>query len=288
MTLHLDPAKIVCDSFGGLEPSVSDAQDQYDYWEDFNARFFRANGSEYDCQRDTNVQAWLEATDRASFAAMVGQLLPLIRRRDALGDVDLVLLAHWMPDLHLGTSVTNYAMHQLGIQDGLGFAISDRGLSAPLFALNCAARYLRNGRRKALLMVMDQKHLLYRSETVARLQPENSAGLMVLERASDQGLSYHGYTRRTRVEPSDRSDALKDICKTFNFDPADTLLIADPGMREPGAGFGAFEETSPAMMCAAPFMVLQHATVGRHCLMVTHESGELCAVGLSTDAGRRV
>jgi len=287
MTLHLDPAKIVCDSFGGLEPSVPDAQDQYDYWEDFNARFFRSNGSEYDCRRDTNVRSWLEAPDRASFAAMVAQLLPQIRRRDALSDVDLVLLAHWMPDLHLGTSVTNYAMHELGIEDGVGFAISDRGLSAPFFALNCAARYLRNGRRKALLMVMDQKHLLYRSETVARLKPENSAGLMLLERDCDRGLNYCGYARRTRVGAFDRSDALIDVCKAFDFDPADTLLIADAGMREPGRGFGAFDATDPSLMCTAPFMVLQHATVSRHCLMVTHETGELCAIGLSTDIGRR-
>src|SRR5436190_20125643 len=103
---------------------------------------------------------------------MAEALLNRLSQRAAISDVDFVLLAHWLPDLHLGTSVTNFAMHHLGLSGAFGFAISDRGLSAPLFAVECIDKYLRDGRGKAVLMIMDQKHLLYKSALIDSLSPD--------------------------------------------------------------------------------------------------------------------
>src|SRR5260370_40721871 len=105
---------------------------------------------------------------------MAEALLTRLARNAVLTDVDFVLLAHWLPDLHLGSSVTNFAMHHLGLGKAFGFAISDRGLSAPFFALDCIDKYLRSGRNKARLLVMDQTHLLYKSGLTAALMPDKN------------------------------------------------------------------------------------------------------------------
>lgn len=285
MTLRLDPKNLVGGSFGGLEEPVEDAADQHAYWEDFNARFFRSNGQEYYSPRQSNVANWLAAPDRASFAAMAGALLAQLQQNDALDDIDLVLLAHWMPDLHLGTSVTNFALHRLGIADGFGFAISDRGLSAPLFAMDCAARYLRRQGRRALVMTMDQKHLLYQSDTVAALQPENSASLMVLETVTGPGLRYCGYRRHINVESGDLPAVVDATCRDLGLTPEATVLIADNGLEGLGEGFAGWCPTQPSQMCAAPLRSLMSLPEPGNCLLLTRQDREVCVVGLAQDDG---
>jgi len=285
MTLRLDPHKIVGASFDGLEAPVEDPADQRAYWEDFNTRFFRSNGRDYDPAAESNVDNWLAAPDRASFAAMAGVLLEELKQRDGLADIDLVLLAHWLPDLHLGTSVTNYALHWMGHPEGFGFAISDRGLSAPLFALDCAARYLARQGRRALVMTMDQKHLLYRSDTVDRLQPENSASLMLLETGDGAGLRYCGYRRHIGVESGDLPAVLDQSCRDLGLTPATTLLIADDSLPGLGEGFAGLRATRPSQMCAAPLRALMQSPEPGDCLLVTRQDGEICVVGLAANDG---
>ncbi|MCG7622243.1 hypothetical protein [Epibacterium sp. Ofav1-8] len=285
MTLRLDPAKIVGASFGGLEPPVADAADQHAYWEDFNARFFRSNGQEYDPVAQSNVENWLSAPDRASFAAMAEELLNELRQHDPLEDVDLVLLAHWMPDLHLGTSVTNFALHWMDRPDGFGFAISDRGLSAPLFAIDCAARYLTRQGRRALVMTMDQKHLLYRSPTAEQLQPENSASLLLLESEAKSGLCYRGYRRHIQIEEADLPAVLDTSCRDLGLDPSATVLISDDRLRGLDEGFADWRPAPSSQMCAAPLRALMGMPATRNNLLMTWQDQELCVVGFAAEDG---
>ncbi|QBF29667.1 hypothetical protein [Thalassococcus sp. S3] len=279
MTLHLDPRTLVSGEFGCLEPAQPEWLDQYDYWEDFNARFFQSNGAEYHPDRHSNVQSWLTAPDRAPYAAMADVLLTELQGRADLGDVDLVLMAHWMPDVHLGTSVTNFALHKLGLENGFGFAISDRGRSAPLFALQCAARYLRDGRKKALLMVMDQKHLLYRSDVVDAVQPSNSGSVMVLEAAGQGGLAYVGYERRTGIGAADTARTVAEICTEYGLDRAAVTVIADPDLTEALAKDGPVRQQTPRKLCSAPFAALAEAgsTIG-NVMLLTRDADEVSAV----------
>lgn len=284
MSMHINPDTIVCGEFGGLEPACADWRDQQAYWEDFNARFFQSNGLSYGTQ-NSNVTAWLQAEDRAPFAAMVGALLPELQKRTDLGDIDLVLLAHWMPDLHLGTSVTNFALQQLGLADGFGFAISDRGKSAPFFALQCAERYLRNGRKRALLMVMDQKHLLYQSDLVDQLQPANSASLMVLDSTIQSGLRFDGYNRQVAVASNEVEGSIADVCKTKGLKRADVTVIADPDLADLLAGSGPTKTQDPRLLCSAPFAQLTaQRDVVSTVLLASYEEGDLITVCLRQDA----
>src|SRR5688572_4073956 len=132
---HLNLEQIVWDRFSCLDPFQEQWMDELPFWEEYTAAFFRSNGIEYRSEH-SNVRECLQAEDRAPFVNMVEALLPRLAEKTVLTDVDFVLLAHWMPDLHLGSSVTNFAMHQLGLTKAFGFAISDRGLSAPFFAMD--------------------------------------------------------------------------------------------------------------------------------------------------------
>lgn len=285
MNLRLDPRKIVFEEFGCLEPTEPGWLGEKDYWEDFNRRFFQSNGLVYSAA-DSNVDRWLTAPDRAPFAFMVRELLPVLSERTNLADVDFVLLAHWLPDLHLGTSVTNFALHQLGLKDSFGFAISDRGRSAPLFALHCIARYLNRDRRRALLMVMDQKHLLYRSNLVETLNPGNVAALMVVESHATDGMIYAGYRRYPGVSAEDVSFGIARLCRDFGVTQACAMLIADPEVLALAGHPGPFLAQEPRFLCCAPFAALSRsARPNGDQLLVTYEQNCLSAVCLKADVG---
>ena len=165
MNFSLNTQSIVWDTFGGLEPAKPEWQEQVAYWEDYARKFFKSNGMEFHAE-DSNVENWLMSDDRAPFVDMVRELLPKLAEAKENEQADAILFAHWLPDIHLGTSVTNFAMHKLGLKDCLGFAISDRGLSAPFFAFDSLYKYLSKGRQRGLLIIADQKHAMYKSDII--------------------------------------------------------------------------------------------------------------------------
>lgn len=279
MTLRLNPKQFLFREFGGLEPPDSDWLTEKSYWEDFNQRFFASNGQAYTAE-NSNVDSWLTATDRAPFACMARELLAELGDDADLAQTDIVLFAHWLPDIHLGTSVTNFAQHTLGITDGFGFAISDRGRSAPLFALHCAARYLTGDRKRAIVMVMDQKHLLYRAPLVEALAPANSATLMVLDRnATADGLIFAGYRHFGGITADMVGETLARICVDFGVDPQVLTLIADPQVAQRAGHTGPVRLQEPRLLCSAPFAVLaQVADQPGEYLILSHENTDLSAV----------
>ncbi|UWR89877.1 hypothetical protein [Phaeobacter inhibens] len=288
MTLRIAPGSLICREFGGLEAADPNWLKEVDYWEDYNSRFFRANGKTYQ-SADSNVQTWLTADDRAPYAAMTRELLDDLSSRMDLSDIDLVLMAHWLPDIHLGTSVTNFALHHLGVKDGFGFAISDRGRTAPLFAMHCAARYLRSGRRKALVLSMDQKHLLYRSPVVDALEPVNSAAAMVLERDIQSGIQYSGYRRLMLSDQDDLATAVTNLCVEMGQASENVCLIAAPDLLTRAAHAGPVVAQSTRLLCAAPFAALHDAQTqggsGAY-LVLSQERNAVSAIMLSADEMR--
>jgi hypothetical protein len=278
MTLHFDPATLVWDCFKGLETPDPAWLGDIDYWEGFNAAFFAANGLAYDPCQDSNVAQWVCAKDRASFTDMIAALAPRLTPK-ALADVDMVILAHWLPDLHLGSSVTNFAIHHLGLAAGLGFAISDRGLSAPLFAFDFAARKIASGRcRNVLLLVMDQKNMLYHDAQIAALAPDNIAAALVLGAQADgAGMAYRGYARKTGLSAADLPAALQTLRQDWGLGE-DCLLI---GPDSCAAILPDLQVVTASHLCAGPFVALSQAGAGRDAILFTWQFGTLTALGFA-------
>ena len=255
MSLFLNTQHIVWDEFGGLEPPKPEWRDQFAYWEDYVEKFFKSNGMKFD-PADSNVEPWLMADDRAPFAGMVDELLPRLKERADLQDTDAVLFAHWLPDLHLGTSVTNFAMHRLGLENCFGFAISDRGLSAPFFAFDSLYKYLQKGRRCGLLMIADQKHMMYKSDLIDQLNPTNSACIVRVDTNNQVGLRYLGYRRQILNSDQTAAAAVADILTEMMLDPAETCLIGSASALQGSTGVAEQIVTQDRLVCAAPFAAL--------------------------------
>lgn len=283
MLAHLDPARIVWDRFGALEPCEPQWIGDRAYWEEYNAAFFAANGLAYDPQRDSNVEAWVTAEDRAPFTAMVEQLLPRLAAVERLDDLDMILLAHWLPDLHLGSSVTNFAIHRLALARCIGFAISDRGMSAPFFALDCIDRCMRRGKvRKAMLLIMDQRHLLYRAAAIEAMAPENNACALVLDGEDAGRRRLAGYRRKAGVPPRGLRRSLLELAGEIGIAADESCLIAsEPVLAAVDAG-ASTRAADPRLICAAPFVALAGAADwSGPFLMACHENETLTVVGIA-------
>jgi hypothetical protein len=278
MAQDLDLEHIVWDRFGCLEPCQPEWLDDLSYWEDYTAALFQSNGRAYRPE-DSNVRGWLQAADRAPFVRMAEVLLSRLAARAVLDDVDFVLLAHWLPDLHLGTSVTNFAMHHLGLRTAFGFAISDRGPAAPFVAFDCIDNYLRGGRRKALLLVMDQKHLLYHSSVQASLRPDNNACIMLLARRPTPRLTYLGYRRLVLAAPRSVHDTCQAILASLSLrSDATTIITSDPLLA--ALPLGAHTVAADRhLVCAAPFAALAGSLApDRDYLLLVRDGQAVCGV----------
>lgn len=252
MNMYVDTKQIVWDEFGGLEAPQPEWSEQFAYWEDYVRKFFRSNGMDF-ADGDSNVEPWLMSQDRAPFAEMVRALLPRLAEQGDLSATDAILFAHWLPDLHLGTSVTNFAMHQLGLTDCFGFAISDRGLSAPFFAFDALYKYLSNGRKRGLLMIADQKHVMYKSDLVAALDPKNAACVVVLDTTRDAGLRYAGYARHTRPAGETPAVSIATVLAQLGLDAGQTRLIGPAELLQPDVACADHILCDTRLICSAPF-----------------------------------
>ncbi len=253
MTLYVNPAEIVADAFETLEPPRPEWVEQFDYWKDYVEKFFRSNGLPFS-PADCNVEQWLMAPDRAPFSEMVSQLLPRLAAQSDLSGTEAILFAHWLPDLHMGTSVTNFTMHRLGLANCFGFAISDRGLSAPFFAFDTLYKYLAAKGGSGLLLIADQKHLLYKSELVDRLDPLNAAAIVRLDPANRQGFAYRGYRRAPLPQDGDSAALILDLAGQFGLDPDRLTLIGPAGILDQTAlPPSRLRVTDDRLVCSAPF-----------------------------------
>ncbi|MDW6001383.1 hypothetical protein [Vibrio mangrovi] len=299
MKTVINQQQIIWDTFGNLETFNPEWLEQQDHWEDFIAAFFKSNGLAYDSNM-SRVETCIRAEDKAAFASMFEQLLPRLRQSTDLSDVDTVILAHWTPDLHLGTSVVNYVIHSLELgEQSFGLAISDRGLSAPFMALDCVHRYVQERDSSALLLIADQKHLLYRSALMDALAPENSACIVKINR-SGSGWSYAGYRKHTHVTERDLGQSVQEMITHFGLSP-EARIIASPALlaqfssglelssgqvqehgETPGSAGEQYIAIDEKLLCAAPFAALeQYGQPEQDYLLVRYDEGILTGVGFA-------
>ncbi len=162
-------------------PAVDDGQ--LKIVKDFVNAFFHSHGHTGQAQ-DFHALRWY-AAQNLTFRTMLKQLVGELANQARLDDLDLVVLAHWTPDVEVGCSVTNAIIHETGSHDAFGIAISDHGLSSTFLALQVIEDYLGDmdcggHGKKALLMIADQDAIMYDSPSLARFNPAASACVVML------------------------------------------------------------------------------------------------------------
>ncbi|MFP1746645.1 hypothetical protein ACLED1_14015 [Lonsdalea quercina] len=275
MSLSLHPRDILWKTFGELEPFNPVWLDEVDHWEGYIAAFFQSNGLPWDPAQSRVVEC-ISAEDKAPFVRMMDSLLPSLQARADYQDIDVVMMAHWTPDLHLGTSVVNHVVHQLNLSEqSFALAISDRGLSAPLFAFDALHRYLRHSDRRALLLIADQKHLLYRSPLMQALAPHNSACIVAVNRSSE-GWRYLGYQRRERdaLGLAAHCEGLKQ-----HFGLTDRYrLVASPTLLSSLPAHGHPIPADDRLLCTSLFAALEQSDTRYDHLLLLQEETTITAL----------
>lgn len=253
MTLCLDPTDIVFQSFHHTEAPQPEWEAEIPHWRSYVQHFFEANGQTLSAQ-DEQVQAWVSSPERAAFSDMIALLLPRLASVIDPERVKTVLMAHWTPDLHMGSSVVNAAIHQLGLSACLAMAISDRGPDAGLFALDGLNDCLAGKDEDGLLLIAEQKNLMYFSPLMAQLQPKNNACVCLLN-TQQRGLRYRGFKRAPLAQwsPEWLSLAIEQLGLV-----KERLTLIGPARRLEAAHAGAHAvAVNPNLLCAAPFVALR-------------------------------
>ncbi|MEX5592630.1 hypothetical protein [Pseudomonas orientalis] len=223
-------------------PAPNDAQLQL--VTDFVNGFFRSHGREEQAQ-ECHVQRWYASQNQA-FRVMLEPLVAELQQQVRLDDLDLLVLSHWTPDVEVGCSVTNAIIHQTGCHDAFGIAISDHGLSAAFLALQVIEDYfddkdLGGQGKKALLLIADQDAILYDSPTLARLNPEPSACVVLLRSrpaapASEPaaGITFKRYRKVALPTTPGALDTLLPALAMFTAteDELPLLILTTPALAE--------------------------------------------------------
>lgn len=284
MNLCLDPADIVCESFHHTEVAMPEWDVDIPHWRSYMQHFFKANGQTLSPQHD-QVQAWVTSTERASFSDMIALLLPRLAAVVDPTRVQTVLMAHWTPDLHMGSSVVNAAIHQLGLSACLALAISDRGPDAGLFALDGLNDCLADKDEDGLLLIAEQKNLMYFSPLMAALQPENNACVCLLNK-QQRGLRYRGFRRVPVAQWS--TARLLDVAAQLGLAPQRLTLIGPARLLEAAHADVQSFAINPHLLCAAPFVALRtHWEPLRDYLLISENDNGISLCGLAAGEGAR-
>ena len=281
--LYLDPADIVSQSFHHTEVPQPEWEADIPHWRSYVQHFFAASGETLNVENE-QVSAWISSDERAAFSDMVATLLPQLAPVVEPQRVKTVLMAHWTPDLHMGSSVVNLAIHQLGLTDCLALAISDRGPDAALFALDGLSDCLHGKAEDGLLLIAEQKSLMYFSPLMARLQPENNACLCLLN-TQQRGLRYLGYQRLKTS--ANVNEAILQSVEHFGLTRERlTLIGSEQCLASLPQEFTSFA-VNPHLLCAAPFVALLECwRPGRDYLLLSEYNGRISLCGLVATEGR--
>lgn len=284
MTLCLDPADIVFQSFHHTDPAMPESDPHIPHWRSYTQHFFRANGETLSPQ-DDRALAWVTSTERASFSDMIAVLLPRLATVIQPARVKTVLMAHWTPDLHMGSSVVNAAIHQLGLSACLALAISDRGPDAGLYALDGLNDCLAGKDEDGLLLIAEQKNLMYFSPLMEALQPENNACVCLFNK-QQRGLRYRGFRRARLAQWS--SEYLSHAVEQLGLTKERLTLIGPARLLEAAhAGARAFA-VNPKLLCAAPFVALRTFwEPQRDYLLISENDNGISLCGLAAEEGPR-
>ncbi|MCI4002640.1 hypothetical protein [Dickeya dianthicola] len=281
MPTYLDPRSILHRRFASPasmpRQAISPAQEYY--WHSYATRFFASNGLDWH-ERMANLQCSSRTSDLTSFINMIGQLLPVYRARNDLSHIDSVLMAHWTPDLHLGSSVINYVIESLRLPACLALTISDRGPDAALFALSSIANCQQEDNHDSLLLIADQSNLPYHSTLLESLAPENNACLFSVS-CHEQPLRYRGFCRRPQPTADTLAPTVAQLCQHFALRQDRLCVVAEPLLLAALPPTLTGIVANPHLVCAAPFVALaEHYQPGRDYLLLVHYQDTLSAVAL--------
>lgn len=284
MTLCLDPADIVFQSFHHTEMALPEWDADIPHWRSYTQHLFQANGETLDPQHD-QVQSWITSPERAAFSDMIAALLPRLVAVIDPARVKTVLMAHWTPDLHMGSSVVNAAIHQLGLSACLAFAVSDRGADAALFALDGINDCLTGKDEDGLLLIAEQKNLMYFSPLMAQLRPENNACVCLLNK-QQRGLRYRGFKRMALAQWSNES--LSSAVEQLGLS-SERLTLIGPAQRLEAAHADARSfAINPHLLCTAPFVALRTLwEPQRDYLLISENANGISLCGLAAEEGPR-
>jgi len=269
--IYLDPRDIFCRSFFCTETSQPEWEEEIPHWQSYVECFFASNGLTL-TDKQKRVSEWINSPERAAFSDMVLAILPEARAAISPARISTVLMAHWTPDLHMGTSVVNAAIHALGLADCLALAISDRGPDAGLFALDGLQDCLAGKNEDGLLLIAEQKNLMYHSPLMAQLQPENTACVCVVN-TQQRGLRYRGYKKvpHSTLSPAWLEDHLIGAGLAGNH----TTIIGPAHVLEAIKTDFHTQAHKETLLCAAPFAALkQHWQPARHYVLISEYQGE--------------
>ena len=269
---------------------------------DFVNGFFRSHGHPGQAQ-DVHAARWY-ASQHQAFRVMLTQLVGELENQARLDNLDLVVLAHWTPDVEVGCSVTNAIIHQTGCRDAFGMAISDHGLSSAFFALQVIEDYLDDNNRgrhekKALLLIADQNAIMYDSPTLARFNPVASACVVMLHSRSGEpdgpppaGITFKHYRKLPFPATPLALDTLLATLEMFTpeEDRLPLLILTTPGFAEtvrehqPLAAH-RIECWDEALLSCAPWARLEQLAPTHHrILLMLPEGNALTCTGFVAGA----
>jgi hypothetical protein len=284
VTLCLDPADIVFQSFHHTETPQPEWETEIPHWRSYVQHFFAANGQTLSPQ-DERVPAWINSPERAAFCDMIAVLLPRLAEVIEPARVKTVLMAHWTPDLHMGTSVVNAAIHQMGLSACLAMAISDRGPDAALFALDGLNDCLAGKDEDGLLLIAEQKTLMYASPLMEALQPQNNACVCLVNK-QQRGLRYRGFKRASLAQWS--AGWLSQAIEQLGLAKGRVTLIGPTRLLEVAPADAHAFAINPHLVCAAPFVALRTLwEPQRDYLLISENDNGISVCGLAAAEGPR-
>lgn len=270
--IYLDPKNIYYRSFVFTEKNQPEWQQEIPHWRSYIQHFFHSNGLQLTDEQE-RVDEWINSPERAAFSDMILALLPEVKPVISPERIKSILMAHWTPDLHMGTSVVNAAIHALDLADCLALAISDRGPDAALFAMDGLNDCLDNKDEDGLLLIAEQKNLLYYSPLLDALKPENNACICLVN-TRRQGLEYRGYTKRVQDKLS--SDLVNEVIHKACLNPVKTIVIGPASALEQIRGEFHLQPTESSLLCSAPFVSLsKNWQPEKNYLLVSSFAGEI-------------
>jgi hypothetical protein len=243
----------------------------------FGSAFYQDLMRDYQREIDLNTTAECEFI---TFEELCGAVLDTLARSGCLEGVDLMVVAHWLPNCIAYHSTTAYLANRFGLA-AFTFAVSDQGTGCGHTGLRLVADYLRSGKaRKALLLAVDQTSLPVPAEVVRERKVVSSAAGLVVEAGGAGGMGLVGQ-RRAAVSPGEIPEEVRRFLAEQGVGAESVLALSEASllpMLAEIAGLTA-RPTASEHLVTAPFHSLKGDWLATrqssYCLLVDHSFGTL-------------
>ena len=126
----------------------------------------------------------------------------------------------------------------------------------------------------------DQKHVMYKSDLVHRLDPKNAACVVHVDTENQSGMRYAGYCRHVRTAGESAASAIAAILDGMGLDPARTCPVGPATLLDQVRSGADRIETQSRLVCSAPFAALaQTQDCTRNHLLLCEDDQTISALG---------